>query len=106
MVIDWVVLVNMMGFIFVFLFELDVKVSVGVDVDLQKMVDEFCSFLLDVLIDECMFMLVDMICEQIKCVMGLDEFDIINLNQLLQELGLDLLMVVELCNILCVFIGK
>ncbi|MVF11049.1 SDR family NAD(P)-dependent oxidoreductase [Ketobacter sp. MCCC 1A13808] len=106
MVIDWAALANMTGSIPAFLSELDVKASVGVDADLQKMADEFRSSLLDAPIDERTPMLVDMICEQIKRVMGLDESDTINPNQPLQELGLDSLMAVELRNILCALIGK
>ncbi|MCP5018763.1 MAG: SDR family NAD(P)-dependent oxidoreductase [Ketobacter sp.] len=106
MVIDWAALANMSGSIPAFLSELDVKASVGVDADLQKMADEFRAGLADAPIDERTPMLVEMICEQIKRVMGLDESDTINPNQPLQELGLDSLMAVELRNILCALIGK
>src|SRR3990167_11556246 len=68
--------------------------------------DEFRAGLADAPIDERTPMLIDMICEQIKRVMGLDESDTINPNQPLQELGLDSLMAVELRNILCALIGK
>lgn len=106
MVIDWAALANMSGSIPAFLSELDVKASVGVDADLQKMADEFRAGLADAPIDERTPMLIDMICDQIKRVMGLDESDTINPNQPLQELGLDSLMAVELRNILCALIGK
>lgn len=106
MVIDWAALANMSGSIPAFLSELDVKASVGVDADLQKMADEFRTNLADAPIDERTPMLIEMICEQIKRVMGLDESDTINPNQPLQELGLDSLMAVELRNILCALIGK
>jgi acyl carrier protein len=106
MVIDWAALANMSGSIPAFLAELDVKASVGVDADLQKMADEFRTNLADAPIDERTPMLIEMICEQIKRVMGLDESDTINPNQPLQELGLDSLMAVELRNILCALIGK
>lgn len=106
MVIDWAALANMTGSIPAFLSELDVKASVGLDANLQKMADEFRAGLADAPIDERTPMLIDMICEQIKRVMGLDESDTINPNQPLQELGLDSLMAVELRNILCALIGK
>lgn len=89
-----------------YLSELDVRVSNVVDGNLQKMAEEFRARLLDTPSDERTPMLVDMICDQIKRVMGLDLNEPIDPTQPLQALGLDSLMAVELRNILCALIGR
>lgn len=90
----------------VFFSELDVKSASPVDSNLQKMAEEFRARLLDTPSDERTPMLVDMICDQIKRVMGLEANEQIDPQQPLQALGLDSLMAVELRNILCALIGR
>lgn len=89
-----------------FLSELDVRSAGAVDGNLQKIAEEFRARLLDTPSDERTPMLVDMICEQIKRVMGLEPTEQIDPTQPLQALGLDSLMAVELRNILCALIGR